>query len=241
MSTAPQSSEEELKNAKFVLFNLLRALKFFYSFKELERILGVPSQVLWRYVTLRAMPEKDTAQRILNKIMKEGVIEKTLKRVIESSNGDEWRLLGNPGVLELAGLKVADMLKKTRVDVVLAPCDGYSVALATIIATYLKSRICIATRYLYSNNNTVEYYREGGSVEAIAVPSDCIPKKARVVIILATEYSANCLDAVINIIKRRRGEIISIFSLTEIKTRRMPEAISIKAFNGFLKNFSPTK
>lgn len=79
MSTTPQSSEEELKNAKFVLFNLLQALKFFYSFKELERILGVPSRVLWRYVTLRAMPEKDTAQRILNKIMKEEVIEKSLK------------------------------------------------------------------------------------------------------------------------------------------------------------------
>jgi len=79
LSTTPQSSEEELKNAKFVLFNLLQALKFFYSFKELERILGVPSRVLWRYVTLRAMPEKDTAQRILNKIMKEEVIEKSLK------------------------------------------------------------------------------------------------------------------------------------------------------------------
>ncbi len=38
--------EEVLKNAKFIVFNLLRILKFFYSFKELEKLLNIPSQVL---------------------------------------------------------------------------------------------------------------------------------------------------------------------------------------------------
>lgn len=239
MSTTSQSSGEELKNTKFVLFNLLRALKFFYSFKELERILGVPSQVLWRYVTLRATPEKDTAQKILNTIVEKRIVESTLEKAVESSSGEVWRLLGNPGVLELAGLKAADTLKKIRVDVVLAPCDGYSIALATIIATYLKSRICIASKYIYSNSSVVEYYREGDSIEAIAIPSDCIPKKSKVVIILATEYSTNYLDALVNIVRRRRGEIISVFSLIEAKTKNLPETVIIRPLVGS-RNSSPS-
>ncbi|MCX8209383.1 MAG: hypothetical protein N3G79_07070, partial [Sulfolobales archaeon] len=66
--------EEEAKNVKLTAFNLLRLLKFFYSFKELEKRLGMPSQVLWRYVTLRATPEKDTAQKILAKIKEQRLV-----------------------------------------------------------------------------------------------------------------------------------------------------------------------
>jgi hypothetical protein len=71
-----------LKNTKFMVFTLLRILKYFYSFKQLEDRLGISSQVLWRYVTLRVTPEKQTAEKILAKINEEKLVEEIISRML---------------------------------------------------------------------------------------------------------------------------------------------------------------
>ena len=75
------SDEEYIKNVRHAVFNLLRILKFFYSFKGMERLLGIRSQTLWKYITLRAILEKDTASKFLARIKERRLIEELMSRI----------------------------------------------------------------------------------------------------------------------------------------------------------------
>jgi len=211
-----------LTDVRLRVFNLLRVLKFFYSFKELEKYLEVPSQVLWRYVTFRSSPEKTTAYKILNKIKEKKLIENIVSNLRERPH----LLLSNPGILELAAIKAFDEFKKDKVNVVLSAPDSYSIALASLISVYLKSRLCIPSRMPYvrelSNNYIIEPYLMGSSlIEIIAIPRECLPLRSRVLIVVANIQILEPLLATINLALKRHADIVGIFSLIGSK-----EAIS---------------
>lgn len=208
--------EEESKNIKLTAFNLLRLLKFFYSFKELERRIGVPSQVLWRYVTLRATPEKDTAQKILARIKEQKLVEEAISEVISESK-EPWLLLSNPGILELSALKLVEEFRRAKAEVVLSTPDPYSAALAAVASIYLKARLCIPSRILYSNNVIVENYQSpSGVLDVIAIPRRSMPNKSRVLITTMTMYLP-LLEATINLVLKSYAELVGVFSVMETK------------------------
>ncbi len=207
------NEEEVLKNTKFMVFNLLRILKFFYSFKELEKRLNVPSQVLWRYVTLRVTPEKKTAQRILTTIRKHRLIEEVVYNTVFRSK-ELWTLTSNPGILELAALRLADELKKSKIDVVLSTPDPYSAALAAIVSTYLRAKLCIPSHTPLSDNVLAESYQVASGVLGIAaIPRECVPKKSRVLIVTLAAVNPFHLKAAMNLAMKRQAIVSGIFSL----------------------------
>jgi len=206
-------NKEILKDARFTVFNLLRVLKFFYSFKELEQRLGVQSQVLWRYVTLRAIPEKKSAQKILAKIREGKLIEEAMSRIMDKDK-ELWQLFNNPGILELTAIKVLDEYRRSKVGAVLSAPDSFSAALAALISAYLRSKLCIASHTPFSKNVVAECYQtSSGMVDVAAVPRDCIPKKSRVLVVSAnaTEYAP--LAATINLVLKCHAEVVGVISL----------------------------
>lgn len=202
--------EEESKSLKLTAFNLLRLLKFFYSFKELEKRLGVPSQVLWRYVTLRATPEKDTAQKILSRIKEQRMVEEAVSEIIVESK-EPWLLLSNPGILELSALKLVEEFGKAKAEVVLSTPDPYSAALAAVASIYLKARLCIPSRILYSNNILVESYQaSSGVLDVVAIPRKSMPGKSRVLVTTVTLHQP-LFEATINLAAKSYAELVGVF------------------------------
>lgn len=208
-----EQNEEELKNPKFMVFTLLRILKFFYSFKQLELKLGIPSQVLWRYITLRVTPEKQTAEKILAKIKESKLIEEVISSEL-SSEKELWVIASNPGILELSAIRLLYDIKKTRIDAVLPTPDALSTPLATIISSYLKTRLCIPSKASYSKYIIVEPYEvASGLVDAISIPRDCIPRKSRILVTTLFGSNLALFKPVFRLAMKRDAQIASIFSV----------------------------
>jgi hypothetical protein len=210
---AEESSEDVVKNPRLMLFNLLRALKFFYSFRDLERLLEVPAQVLWRYAVLRAVPEKDTAQKILARIREKLLVEETIKAAVKSSS-EPWMLLANPGMLMLAALKAVDEFKKSRIEVVLASPDPYSASLAAIVASYIGARLCTSScTPLSSNTTTVAYEVAPGIVRVAALPRKCLSKKAKTLIVASSVPPEYLLTAPLELAYKSQADVAGFFIL----------------------------
>jgi hypothetical protein len=207
------NGDEIFKNPKLALFNILNVLKFFYSFKDLEKMLGVPSQVLWRYVTLRVVPEKETAVKILMKIREQHLVEEAIRKAVEGSK-EPWKLFTNPGILNLAALHASDEFRKSRVEVVLSAPDPYSALLSGLVSSYLRARVCIPSCIPLSETNIVEVYSSAhGVIAAFAVPRGCLSKKSRILIVAALSSPNQLLAVPLNIVWRVHAEVIGIYIL----------------------------
>ncbi|MCE4613988.1 MAG: hypothetical protein F7B60_00430 [Desulfurococcales archaeon] len=205
--------EEDLKNTKFMVFTLLRILKFFYSFKQLENRLNIPSQVLWRYVTLRVTPEKQTADKILARIKETRLVEEVISREV-TEDKELWVISSNPGILELAALRLVYELRKSRIDVILSTPDIYSLPLASIISSYFKAKLCIPSHMPLSNNVLSESYQVApGILDVAAIPRDCIPRKSRVLITTLAATNSLYLNPAFKLAVKRYAHISAVFSV----------------------------
>lgn len=127
---------------------LLYGLKGFYTLKELEEMLGVPAQAIWRYTNFVQIPEKVNAQKILSRIMEEKLLKKVFKKVIVQGLGglaEPWRVLYDRHFHELIGYMALQEEWRGEVNIVLAGSPEES-ALASSLASWLRSRVAIASR-----------------------------------------------------------------------------------------------
>lgn len=206
--------EEELaKSAKFVAINLLRILKFFYSFKELEKFLDVPSQVLWRYLTLKTFPERETALEIIKKIREQKLVERAVEKALAESP-EPWAVFSNPGALELAAFSVAEELEDEKFGAVVSAPDAYSAALAALVSAYLKAKLCISSRSPLSLSYVAESFLEGSlSLEVAALPRECVPKRSKVLVVAAHAANPSALAAAVELAKRCHAEVEAVFCM----------------------------
>jgi len=200
-------------NLKFTLFKVLNALKHFYSFKELEERLGVSAQILWRYVSLRSVPERVTAERLLQKIEDEKLIDEAFERAIKDSE-EPWQVLSSPGVMELAELKVISTLKGDRVNVVITGPDGYSTAFGAILADALHARLCVASRSPHSRHLIVKSYKVSQDYyDTLIFPRECIQRRGRALLVSVDGDKASQISALIDVANMRQVSIAGVLAI----------------------------
>jgi len=200
-------------NLKFTLFKVLNALKHFYSFKELEERLGVSAQILWRYVSLRSVPERVTAERLLQKIEDEKLIDEAFERAIRDSE-EPWQVLSSPGVMELAELKVLSTLKGDRVNVVITGPDGYSTAFGAILADALHARLCVASRSPHSRHLIVKSYKVSQDYyDTLIFPRECIQRRGRALLVSVDGDKASQISALIDVANMRQVSIAGVLAI----------------------------
>jgi len=200
-------------NLKFTLFKVLNALKHFYSFKELEERLGVSAQILWRYVSLRSVPERVTAERLLQKIEDEKLIDEAFERAIKDSE-EPWQVLSSPGVMELAELKVLSTLKGDRVNVVITGPDGYSTAFGAILADALHARLCVASRSPHSRHLIVKSYKVSQDYyDTLIFPRECIQRRGRALLVSVDGDKASQISALIDVANMRQVSIAGVLAI----------------------------
>jgi len=200
-------------NLKFTLFKVLNALKHFYSFKELEERLGVSAQILWRYVSLRSVPERVTAERLLQRIEDEKLIDEAFERAIRDSE-EPWQVLSSPGIMELAELKVISTLKGDKVNIVITGPDGYSTAFGAILADALHARLCVASRSPHSRHLIVKSYKVSQDYyDTLIFPRECIQRRGRALLVSVDGDKASQISALIDVANMRQVSIAGVLAI----------------------------
>lgn len=181
---AEESIDRDLvKTPKYLLLELLRILNHFYSFRELERKIEVPMQTLWKYHTLRTIPEKETAVKILRKIKESRIIENTLYDVLSSAR-NPLEILGNPGVLELAAYLINDYIKQYRLNAIVSMPDNYSSIISAILASKNRLKLCLAgSIFAPPNSICTALVGDDNKIIPLCYPRSCLVKKQRIALI----------------------------------------------------------
>jgi hypothetical protein len=200
-------SEEE--NIRLLMLNILKALKYFYSFKELESLLEISSQVLWRYLSFRAVPEKETALKIIEKVKEKKLVQKILDKLKES---EELEIdVTNPGVLLLAYLKLANEKWANDAMVIITKDDPFSIAISTVLALNFRAKLCVASPKIFSKNYIYEVYASSTKeIKAYALSRKCIQRKDKVLISLYECEAEECLS-LINLASRLHANVNGLF------------------------------
>ncbi len=202
----------EERNIRSLVVRLLNALKSFYTFRDLELMLEVPQQALWRYVNFLTVPEESTAKKILKKIEELRLIEKVVDDMVRPSSKGQveiWKLTHNIGFLDLLGFYVTLIPRIDDVDIILAYPEDSS-PLATSIAYWIRVNLCIATRKAdstFSSKYIVETYQSdvNGNIEYLAVPKECIDKEDYVLIVTNVLNDIRMFNAVYALIRKAQA------------------------------------
>jgi len=218
MSEPAESTHPLRRDVKVLTMRLLSALKDFYTFKELEEILGIPYQMLWRYTNFLTTPEEGTARRLVQIIREkrliENAFEKSFAKVKDLS--DIWDIVKNIGFLDLVAFEALELLNGEEVDGVLAFPEEAGI-LGAVIAHWVRGNICVTTRSVSLGDAVVEYFREDSlSLNFISVSRGCIPRKGRVVLATILLYNRELLEAAATVVKKSGAQpaaLVSIFAV----------------------------
>ncbi|MCP8322749.1 MAG: hypothetical protein L6N96_01025 [Candidatus Methylarchaceae archaeon HK02M2] len=207
-------------STRLSVIRLISMMKHFYTFKELEELLGIPYQRLWRYIALQAVPEKNTIEKIIQNIRSKKLIEKLLKQLMgETERGFKiWKAVKKIGFLELIGFMATNMLKNEAIDfdVIVSFPDEYSATIATIIAEYLDSNLCIASKNPSTKDVIAETYtsRLTYNLELLAIPRGCIEKKKGVLLVTFEINDLNVFHAALRLVERSLAVPRKVLAIT---------------------------
>ncbi len=127
------------------MIRLLTLLNYYFSLRDLQSMLGIPYQTLWRYVSLKCMPEERASRRIAERIEELGLLKKLVEDAVDAARANPYDLIRKPGFLTLYTMLASETLRDVRIGI-LVPVSELGLTLATALALELHSEICPALR-----------------------------------------------------------------------------------------------
>lgn len=207
------SSSSESKESSYVAVRLLSGLKEVYTFKELEELLNIPAQVLWRYTSHVQFPERSTAKKILDAIHEKKLLERAVREMVIGPQGlvEEWRLLFNPRFLNLVGYLAWRHFGEDEIDLVIAPSERDS-ALAATVADWLGADACAASeraRASWGKLVSASYRSgEGDEIIYLHLPREAVEKGSRVLVAKGVTRDFESLPALASLVEQAGGELV---------------------------------
>ena len=210
------SQEGAEKNVKSQAVRILTILKNFYSLRELQEILGVPFQALWKYISLNSMPERETAERILSRIRERKLIERALKSFVDEAAKDPYNFVSRPSFISLFAFMAVSEIGREKVDVVMATSEA-SIPHATAISLELGSLLCPIMRdvpLVERNVLTFHYYDSVNKVLRIyAIPKSCFRQRPRILLVDLYLCDRAKVSSLIKSVIEGRAREVRAFSL----------------------------
>ena len=188
---------------------VLTALKGIYTFKELEEYLGISSQVLWRYTRYINIPEKNTAKRIIENIIKNNLIEDSFKRIIQFSRYgyiETWRINRNIHILNLFGYLIYKYIKNKKVKInLIIPLSIDAIPISTIVADWLNTSISILYREPYLTIDKViskKYLKDGeDKILEVYLPKESFRRNDNILFIDLIVKDVDLINSLAELIK----------------------------------------
>ena len=206
-----------LKDKRTYVLWLLNIMNHYYSLRDIERMLGIPFQVLWRYVNFITVPEGKTADKILSKVRDEGIISKLIMKSLMNSTIP--KLLRSPGFIKLFSFVVADFIGRTRINVIF-PLSEAAITLATGVSLTIDAEVCvIGSRVLYDRKGFVATYYVLSStkheVESMIIPKSCLKEgsSALLVDVILSHVDIDKIKALTEVLRRFKVEPIYLATI----------------------------
>jgi hypothetical protein len=192
------------------VLELLHALNFFYSLRDLEEALGVPFQSLWRYVNLLSVPEEKTTEKILSKIQELNLVEGAVRKALSEADVEIWGLAREPSFLRLFSLIIEELVEKEGVEVdVVVPLSEYAIPLASVVSMELEKALCPVMTCNVKNEKEGFYvlhyisYRDG-ELRVIAMPKRSLQGKESALMLDIALEDPNHVEAVLGVMRRAK-------------------------------------
>lgn len=207
-----------------LVVRLLNALKGFYTFKDLEAKMGIPYQLLWRYTSLRTIPERQTAKRILDSIEERGLVDDVIsKSVVRGSNGfiEYWRYLYDQRFLNIVGYRAYRFLMGTRVTALMVYPQEDS-ALGVVASEWLGTHLSVATSRLNIgvNGHSATTYKSRDRAEIVQVylPKGALRENDRVVVIKNIAKNLDSLGALVELAEINGARVVGLIAVASVSS-----------------------
>jgi len=204
------------KDIRYHAVELLRLYRYLMKYRELSEILDLPPPALWRYITLKIIPNYERAENIVKLLTSKEVVSELLRRHIRFRDGavDLQEVLSNVVLMKILAY-VAYQYLGPEVDTVLTvELDG--VPLATLVSELLRSRLAVARKGIPITSEgvyEVEYMsRDPPSIVRLYIPSPGIRRGDRVLIVDDIIRSGKTTAALVKLIKSVGATLVGVFS-----------------------------
>lgn len=203
------------RNEKIKIMKMLRALNYIYSLRQLESILDIPYQNLWKYIHMLTIPSDEVVIDIISKLSEGKLIEKTINDMAKVYRDKIHDLASDIGFLSLYIFKIEDILRDVGADIVL-PISENSIPFATILAWELGLKMCLPifeskvgetkVKVIWYISNTER------EVKLFITPSTCL-EKTNTILVTITLDDVDKLKAVLHILKQSDSEVKAIVTI----------------------------
>jgi adenine/guanine phosphoribosyltransferase-like PRPP-binding protein len=203
------------KSEKIRILKILRALNFFYSLRDLEEILNVPFQSLWKYVNFIGVPSDEVANEILEKLSRLKIIENTLNDVVKSNSNNYYNLVRNTGFIELFALVIEDKLRKLDLDIdFVFSLSEEGISIATSLAQELGTEMC----FPLMNRNITEdiakilwYYSYSEKrYKYMLIPRECIHRDKKLYMVDLFIDDVEKIKSIMSLMDANNVEIVGL-------------------------------
>lgn len=214
-----------LTDIRVLAVELLRAFKHIYRYRELEQITGLPAPALWRYINHRIMPSEERARELIEKLVREPIIEDIIKKRALYVKWHNIRLVNlNQIVYDVSLLKIFSYIAYRRFmkyninAVMTVEIDGIPVGVS--IADILDSKLVVARRrpdigirYYYQ---TQFFVTDPPGVVNLYVPKMSLSPSDRVLLVDDVIISGKTLLALNNIVQQTGATTVGVFAMAAI-------------------------
>ncbi len=201
------------------VIKLLTLLNYRYSLRDLQTLLGIPYQTLWKYVSLTNMPEEKTSKKIVEHIEELKLLEKFVMETVEEARDDPYDIVRKPGFLTLFTIMVQNTFHDVKVGVIV-PMSEYSLMPATALALGLRCDVCPAlTNHPLRKGKGffTTSFMDYGRYVSVAVPKHCLKSKNRALLIDVVLQDADKVEAYLGLLRSARVEVSGVAAVASGK------------------------
>jgi len=199
----------EHDNPKRQLLRLLRILTSFYSYRELERRLNIPENTLWKYYSLKVMPEKETAVKLLKKIEESGLLDSIIKDLARDK-GYETILSGNIGIYELISYMISNTVRNMKIGKVFALPDNYSAIIASLIAMDNRLKLCLSDQNIVLIDSICHTVVVNNRPVSICYSKECLDKKHKSIVV-GLMYSTSFVTEIYRFLSKYKQRVVGFY------------------------------
>ncbi|MDK6028164.1 hypothetical protein QPL79_02135 [Ignisphaera sp. 4213-co] len=201
---------------KLTIVKILKALNRFFSLRDLEQVLDVPFQSLWKYVNLIGLPSEEVVESISTKLAKLRIVDEILANEAKKFRSNPYSLSMNMGFLELYALKIAASLKNFDIDVVVSLSQEAS-TLATLVSNETGADLCIPLPNENLNPELIKvisYYSTASKkMKMLIYPRNCVKEEKKVFLSDLILIDLDKFEAVNALIKSKDSKVFGIATI----------------------------
>jgi len=199
---------------KAYVFKILNIMRHYYSLRDIEKILDLPAQTIWKYVNLVAVPEERTVAKIIGKVGELRLIDKLIENSIKEFKENPVTVLSKPGFLKLFSYVTEDFVGGAKIDLVV-PMSTTAIVLGSYVAAELPSLVCPFTENPPHDRKgyVVAYYNDNNETRFVALPKSCLREKTTALLVDVILEEQDKLRNVVDVLSKNKIHVYGVVAV----------------------------